>query len=183
MVLNGENLQKFHKSNKSHVSWHSWTIMNFKQNVFNIYKRVYFGNHFSEFGWDFTFDCIYFILNDYDEAKDFNFSLSEFKKSLEKYFVDNHISWFNGECKVNMKYRMYRTKFVTLRCLYQEILSIHCRISESKVFQKYETIVRHMRDVFFIINQLKENKFNDEDDNARLLLEEYYKNTHMYIIG
>ena len=40
-----------------------------------------------------------------------------------------------------------------------------------------------MRDVFFIINQLKENKFNDEDDNARLLLEEYYKNTHMYIIG
>ena len=78
---------------------------------------------------------------------------------------------------------MYRTKFVTLRCLYQEILSIHCRISESKVFQKYETIVRHMRDVFFIINQLKENKFNDEDDNGRLLLEEYYKNTHMYIIG
>lgn len=40
-----------------------------------------------------------------------------------------------------------------------------------------------MRDVFFIINQLKENKFNDEDDNGRLLLEEYYKNTHMYIIG
>ena len=40
-----------------------------------------------------------------------------------------------------------------------------------------------MRDVFFIINQLKENKFNDEDDNGRLLLEEYYKNSRAYIIG
>ena len=137
--------------------------------------------------WGFTFDGIYFILNNYEEVKDFIFSLSEDRKnSLEKFLEDNHISWYNGEYKVDMQDRRFRTKFIALF----EMLFVTRNIVDSlqdydsKVFEKYEMIVHHIRDVFFTINQLKEDKCNDDEDgNGRFLLEEYYKNSRAYIIG